>query len=109
MLFYVCKRIVNAYTRSIRIANADGQKKLKKLSLLKGDENFFPTKKSSEGVLYPSYSNTPCYARKTPPSSEQALNPPPLKGQELKQMFSELLRLQLALNRPRKLGTPLGN
>ena len=38
------KRIVNADTQSIRIANADGQKKLKKLSLLKGDENFFPRK-----------------------------------------------------------------
>ena len=35
------KRIVNAYTQSIRIANADGQGNLKKLSLLKGDENFF--------------------------------------------------------------------
>ena len=31
------------------------------------------------GVIYPSYSNNPCYARKTPPSSiATRLNPPPL-------------------------------
>ena len=62
------------------------RRNLKKLSLLKGDENFFPRKKFGGGSL-PYNNNGPCYARKTPPSSEQALNPPPLKGQELKQMF----------------------
>ena len=59
------KRIVNANTQSIRIANADGQgtslafisfanlfkiRNIKTLSLLKRDENFFQ-EKSSEGVL----------------------------------------------------------
>ena len=45
------KRIVNTNTQNIRIANADGQeiRNLKKLSLLKGDENFFPRKKFGGG------------------------------------------------------------
>ena len=64
---------------SVEISN------LKKLSLLKGDENFF-LEKSSEGVLNPSYYNKPYYARKTPPSSKTVV-----------------------FDRPRKLGTPLGS
>ena len=50
-------------------ANLFKIRNLKKLSLLKRDENFFQ-EKSSEGVLNPSYYNKPYYARKTPPSSK---------------------------------------
>ena len=65
------KRIVNANTQNIRIANADnkGLKLFACVFIRRGTRTFF-REKSSEGVLNPSYYNKPYYARKTPPSSK---------------------------------------
>ena len=66
---------------------------LKKLSLLKGDENFFQ-EKSSEGVLYLSYCNKPYYARKTPPSSKNKFfeSTSPLRAGAIKNCFAKLTK-----------------
>ena len=64
------KRIVNADTQNIRIANAEGQR----------------------GGLNPSYYNKPYYARKTPPSSKTVVFDWPRKARHSFDNIETMLR-----------------
>jgi len=71
---------------------------LKKLSLLKGDENFFHKKKFGGGSL-PIVLQLPVLREKKPLRLQKLsfLNPPPLEGQELFSVTHRNTKKQLSL------------